>query len=217
MKPTARQRGESNVARDNDLLSGGRDGSQSKSARWFSFMHGAANQTWIFAVNHDRQAERTRGLQGLAHDPRVSRRLAVVREPNRASHGQRVEVDRSLTAPPFADSGNRMHRDQCIASGASLQLFEGNDRVERGLGIRHAEYRCESPGCRGGSPRFDRLFPLLTGFPEVDMDVDQTRCNDQSIDVHRPLSRFRIELADGRNDTVVNADVSDSIDGVTWV
>src|SRR5215207_2637427 len=180
MQPTTRQRGQSNVTRDNDLFSGGRDGSQSKSARCLSFMHGAANQTWIFAVNHDRHAERTRGLQGLAHDPGVSRRLAVVGEPNRASHGQRRGV-------------------------------------ERGVGIRHAEYRCESPGCRGGSPRFDRLFPLLTGFTEMDMDVDQTRCNDQSIDVHRPLSRFRIELADGRNDTIVNADVSDSIDGVTWV
>ena len=49
------------------------------------------------------------------------------------------------------------------------------------------------------------------------MDVDQTRRNDQSIDIHRPLSRLRIEVADGSNDPILNANVSDSIDRVTRV
>jgi hypothetical protein len=51
----------------------------------------------------------------------------------------------------------------------------------------------------------------------MDMHVDESRCNDQPINVHGSLRRLGIEQADRRYETVLNAHVRDAIQTTSWV
>jgi hypothetical protein len=49
------------------------------------------------------------------------------------------------------------------------------------------------------------------------MDVDQSRCNNQTIDVHSSLGGVWFEQADRRNNTMPNTNIRDVIYATAWV
>jgi hypothetical protein len=76
-----------------------------------------------------------------------------------------------------------MHPDSGIARNAPLEFLEHCYGVERRLGIGHTEDSGKPTGRCRLCPRPDRFLPLLAGFAQVHMDVNPTRCHDQTIDI----------------------------------
>src|SRR5215207_5988483 len=179
VKPTLCDCGKREVARDDNLFSGGGNGPHTKSPRCHSLMHCAAGQARIFAVDHYWQVERAGCLERDAHDPRVPRRLPVVGKSERTVSSQPIEIDRPTAAALFTNCGNWAHSNHRIALRTTPQLLEGNHGVERGNRVRHAKHCREPAGGRCGSPGPNGFLPFLTWFAQVDMDINQPRRHDQ--------------------------------------
>ena len=134
VQPTPGQARERDVARDDDLLGCGRNRAMPKLPGYVALVHRArrpvAGSSQCTITGRPSPARR---LQRLAHDRRVSRRLAVVGKPDRAGRRQRLEVDRPLPAPPLADRGDRMQR-RPRASRATRRFSSSSATTESSAG-----------------------------------------------------------------------------------
>jgi hypothetical protein len=168
-------------------------------------------------VHHDRQAEHTGRLQSLEHDPRVSRRLAVIGESNCTGCRQGPEIDRPMATSPFANRRNGTDSDKPIACSAALQFLECDNGIECRLSIRHAENGREPAGRGGGGPGSDRLLPFLSGFPQMNMYVNQPRRDHETGGVYDSFRAIRIESSNFCDNPIMDANVGYAVKGNRWV
>jgi hypothetical protein len=85
--------------------------------------------------------------------------------------------------------------------GSAPQLRKRGYGVEGRLGIGHTKDGRESPRRRSRGSGRHSFLPFLSRLTQVDMNIDETRGDDETTDIEDALARFRVEISDLANDS----------------
>ncbi len=136
----------------------------------------------VFGVVDERQPERPRIGERAPEQRRGADARSVVGEADDTRIRQLAQRCQCLAATPRGDRPvrQRPHRRTCRAgSGADT----GQDRriVERRRRVRHQADGREAAVSRRRQPRSDRLGVLVAGLPEMGVEVDEARSDDDPV------------------------------------
>ncbi len=118
----------------------------------------------------------------MAHDRVAEDRLAVVGEGHGACPLERGEVSELFAMAADGCSGNR--KDVHVRAARGIEHPAGDfSRVIHGAGVGHGADGGKAAGGCGHGAAGDRLFVGLAGLAQVNVNIDEARCDDESAGV----------------------------------
>ena len=141
-----------------------------------------------------------RGGQGLAHDPAVRDRAAVVREGDGSGRDEVRHVDEITASRGPRDRRDGQDIGQAGPAGLGQDPLGDLPPVVDGAGVGHGADRGEAAADGRPDAGEDRLLGLVARLSQVDVHVDESGDDDQAAGVDRPV-RDRIDGGADRGDT----------------
>jgi hypothetical protein len=140
-----------------------------------------AGQPRILGVLGDDPVERAHVLQGAPHQPPIGDAVSVVGEHpdtgRRARH--QPELGQLGAGQLLAHGADRDHLGRAVAAAEGPEVLGRLGRVGHRAGVGHGQHCGEAATGRRPGPGGHRLGVLTTRFPQVGVQVDQTRQRDQ--------------------------------------
>ena len=179
--------GQRDVALDDVRLGGVRHAMQAQAERRRSQVHRAADgHARVLGVLHHRNLQPGGGAQGIAHQPVVENRLAVVGHGHRAGSLERGKIRQLLSQAADGRRGDGKDVDQRAAL-RSLHPARDLRRVVDRHGVGHGADGGESAGRRRRSSGGDGLLVGLSGLAQMHVQIDEAGSDDASLGVEAPL------------------------------
>ena len=133
----------------------------------------------VLCVLHHGKIQFRAQTQSHAHDFVVEDRLSIVGDGNCSSALQRLKVGEGLSLAAKRGGGDGKNVDHGCAFGTA-QPSDPFRSVNHWRRVGHGADRGEPAGSSGGSTAGDSLFVILTGLTQMDVQVDETRRNDEA-------------------------------------
>jgi hypothetical protein len=200
---------ERQVAGDRGLFRGGRPAAQPQHGRDVAIVRlGADGERRVLRVLHDRQPERTRVRERVAHHRCGGDRRAVVAEPDDPGVRQLAQCRERLAGSTRRDRapGERAHRRPGLRRGG-CHLRQHGRIVEGRRRVRHRADRREPAVSGRRQAAGHGLRVLVARLAEVRMEVDEARGNDHAVLVHA-VGLARVEPRDRFQHTVRDDDLA---------
>ena len=191
--------GQDDVPGDHDLLGRGGDAGQAEPLCDPALVHRPALEKGpVLAVVDDESTGFVRGGHGPAHDPAVCDGPSVVRKSDRTRRDEAGHVDelRALRAPRHRGDGQDV--GQTGPPGFGQDALRDLGPVVDGIGVGHGADRRESAADGRPDAGGDGLLGLVTGFPQMDVEVDEAGDKDETAGVDGSVRRDPAASADRR-------------------
>jgi hypothetical protein len=146
-------------------------------------------------------------LHRRSQQTRIGDTIAVVTEDSDASLVEVVEMRHVSPGPTHCQSASEVHLGRHISCSTRNAI-----KYVAGIDSRLSVWHCDNggkPACdsRGGAGR-DVLFPCLTGFSKMDMQVDKARAQNQTA----PVNGFEVALSVDHSDLLYMPRIQHDVD-----
>src|SRR5450759_327561 len=215
----ARQPCEEDVADDHDLLRFRLNPLEAELRADDPFVHRSARrERWLLAMVDHGNLEGARVLERRSHQLRARDRLAVIADRDRAGAHHLPEFGQRL---PFLTDRDRADRIYARRLG-SLRLAddEAHRRLVVGdrISVRHRANRGESSGRGGPRSGRDRLDIFAPRLPQMTVNIDEARRDDESGTVdYIGFFRALYRASHASNRTVNYENVTDLVETLRWI
>ena len=181
--------GECEVAADHHALRDRRIPGEAELGRDRPLVHlTAPRERRLLAVDGDAPSGDGVVLERPPHQARSNDRPAVVAEPGGACVGELGHLGQLLAPLALRDRGQESDRHLGLLVRGLDQRPEDGGRVDDRLGVRHRQDRAESAGRGRRRAGGDRLLVLAAGRAQVDVRIDERRCEHQATPLDDPVA-----------------------------
>ncbi len=130
----------------------------------------------------DREIKGAGIFHGPPHDFTIVNRPTVIAHRNTTGFAQFAHFRKRFTLETFGDGPDRKNIGQFCFGGPLKDVVSYRLVIVDGVGIRHTGYGSEATRHRSLDAGLNVFLIFITGFPEMNMDIDQPRN-------HQPVCR----------------------------
>lgn len=209
------------VTGNDGLFARGWPAAKSEESAPVTFVHDSvSHEGVILAVIEDGELKHAGVFQGSPHQFIVLDAMSIVGDGDDPGVFERADGCHFLAGEAFGDGPGHKHINRGFIFGFVAYKSHRARLIDRGGGIGHAKDRTETAACGRAGSRGDSLLGRLARFTQVNMEIDQSRADDEAVGFD-PLGVSRgLESsvpADGGNFSIVNQEIGFCIELVGGV
>ena len=141
-----------------------------------ALVHAAAgHQDRVLAMVHNGKARKQCKAESAAHERRIVNRAAIIAETDDSSLCHLDHFCQLLPFSAFAHAGYGKHPHFAFASGPVQHVLHRRHVIYRWLSVGHTAHGGKAATSSGKRAGGDSLFVLLARFPQMTVDVYETR------------------------------------------
>ncbi len=168
---------EEEIACDHEFLGDGGETGEAEFDGGGAGVHGPAGKRWFFAVLGEDAAEHFDVLEGFEHDGGGSDADAIIGEADGTGGVHEGHLGEFLPLAALGDGADGKNIAKCGGLGAGMDEADLGVIIESGRSVGHAADGGEATRGGGGAASGDGFLGFLAGLAEVNVDVDEARCD----------------------------------------